>query len=131
MIRSVQKAETWQNVRWHFARKDDGGNHEMKLLKAGTRAKCAVCDTEVMVVRAAPAEVLVSCGGAELIAMDAAKTAGPHAAAAPTQVAQVGKRYVNAAATVELLCTKGGKGELAIDGESLSVKQAKPLPSSD
>jgi hypothetical protein len=103
----------------------------MRVLKAGTRAKCAVCDTEVMIVRAAPAEVLVTCGGAELIGMDAAKTPGAHAAAAVPQVAQVGKRYVNAAATVELLCTKGGKGELAIDGESLSVKQAKPLPSSD
>jgi hypothetical protein len=102
----------------------------MRLLKAGTRAKCAVCDTEVMVVRTAPAEVLLTCGGDEMIAMDGAKTPGTHAAPG-AQVALVGKRYVNAADAVELLCTKGGKGELAVDGEALSVKQAKALPSSD
>ena len=31
----------------------------------------------------------------------------------------------------EFLCTKGGKGSLAIDGVLLVVKQAKALPSSD
>ena len=104
----------------------------MKLLKAGTRAKCAVCDTEVMVVRTVPTEVQLSCGGVEMIAMDGAKTPGePHAAAAAGQNALVGKRYVNAADAVELLATKAGKGELAVNGEALSVKQAKALPSSD
>jgi len=103
----------------------------MKLLKAGTRAKCAVCDTEVMVVRTVPAEVLLTCGGVEMIGMDGAKAPGSHAAAGAGQGALVGKRYMNAADAVELLCTKGGKGELAINGESLSVKQTKPLPSSD
>ena len=103
----------------------------MKLLKAGTRAKCAVCDTEVMVVRTVQSEVLVTCGGVELIAMDVARTPGPHVEAAASQLALVGKRYVNAADAVELLCTKGGKGQLAIGGEPLTVKQAKPLPSSD
>jgi hypothetical protein len=102
----------------------------MRLLKAGTRAKCAVCDTEVMVVRTVPAEVALTCGGVEMVAMDAAKTPGAHAGTAG-QVALVGKRYVNAADAVELLCTKGGKGELAVDGEALSVKQTKALPSSD
>ena len=102
----------------------------MRLLKAGTRAKCAVCDTEVMVVRTVPTEVTLTCGGAEMIAMDGAKTPGAHEATAG-QPALVGKRYVNAADAVELLCTKGGKGQLAIDGESLSVKQTKALPSSD
>ena len=103
----------------------------MRLLKAGTRARCAACDTEVMVVRAAPTEVLVTCGGVELIGMDGAKTSAAHIAAETSQLALVGKRYVNSGDTVELLCTKGGKGALAIDGESLSVKQTKPLPSSD
>lgn len=102
----------------------------MRLLKAGTRTKCAVCDTEVMVVRTVPVEVLLTCGGTEMIGMDGAKTAGTHAAAT-TQVALVGKRYVNSADAVELLCTKAGQGVLAINGESLSVKQTKPLPSSD
>lgn len=102
----------------------------MRMLKAGTRTRCAVCDTEVMVVRTVPAEVLLTCGGVEMIAMDGAKTPGSHDAAA-AQTALVGKRYVNAADAIELLCTKAGKGELAVNGESLSVKQTKPLPSSD
>jgi len=103
----------------------------MKLLKAGTRAKCAVCDTEVMVVRTVATGVELTCGGVEMIAMTEAKAPGPHNAAAAGQNALVGKRYVNAADAVELLCTKAGKGELAVNGEALSVKQAKALPSSD
>ena len=103
----------------------------MRLLKAGTRARCAVCDTEGMVVRTIPAEVLLTCGDVEMIAMDGARTPGSHAGVAAAQLALVGKRYVNATDAVELLCTKGGKGELAVDGESLVVKQTKALPSSD
>jgi hypothetical protein len=43
----------------------------------------------------------------------------------------LGKRYVNADQTVELLCSKPGDGALAVDGEALELKEAKPLPSSD
>jgi hypothetical protein len=43
----------------------------------------------------------------------------------------MGKRYTNAAGDVEILCTKPGEGGLAVDGELLTVKGAKPLPSSD
>lgn len=103
----------------------------MRLLKAGTRAKCAVCDTEVMVVRTVAEEVLVTCGGVELIDMGGAKAQVAHADVAAGQGALVGKRYVNGADAIEFLCTKGGKGQLAVNGETLSVKQTKPLPSSD
>lgn len=102
----------------------------MKTLKSGIRLKSAVCDTEVMITRAAADEISLTCGGAEMIEMAAAKTGGaPDAAhAAGTQV---GKRYVDAQDRFELLCTKGGKGSLAINGEALAIKQAKALPSSD
>ena len=43
----------------------------------------------------------------------------------------IGKRYVNADESLELLCTKGGKGTLSLDGVALEIKQAKQLPSSD
>ena len=43
----------------------------------------------------------------------------------------IGKRYVDAAGTVELLCVKPGKGSLAIAGVALQLKDAKPLPASD
>ena len=43
----------------------------------------------------------------------------------------LGKRYVDEASGIELLCSKGGSGSLACDGRAMTVKGAKPLPSSD
>ena len=43
----------------------------------------------------------------------------------------IGKRYVDDGDTIELLCTKAGDGLPAIDGQPLSIKDAKPLPASD
>ena len=44
---------------------------------------------------------------------------------------KMGKRYVDAAGILELLCVKAGQGSLAVDGVALQTKDAKPLPSSD
>lgn len=102
----------------------------MTTLKAGARLKSAVCDTEVMVIRTPAGELDLQCGG---VAMGA--PTGPRA---DTQLADaqnggtlIGKRYVNADESLELLCTKGGKGALSIGATPLEVKQAKQLPSSD
>lgn len=103
----------------------------MKTLKAGTRLKSAVCDAEVMVVKAGAGEVDLRCGGAEMLAMADAKPADAQLDAALAGGTLVGKRYTDGAETIELLCTKGGKGSLALNGEALVVKQAKALPSSD
>ena len=95
-------------------------------MKPGTKLKSAVCDTEVMVIRGSGLVVL--CGGAPM------GDNKPAEAAADPELSQgtlIGKRYVNAAGTVELLCVKAGKGSLSIDGEVLQIKDAKPLPSSD
>ena len=43
----------------------------------------------------------------------------------------VGKRYVDEAETLEFLCTRGGEGNVSVNGVALEVKQAKRLPSSD
>jgi hypothetical protein len=43
----------------------------------------------------------------------------------------LGKRYVSADESLEILCTKAGDGSLGADGELLSLKEAKPLPASD
>ena len=43
----------------------------------------------------------------------------------------LGKRYVNTAGTVELLCISAGEGLPAVDGEVLHAKGATPLPASD
>ena len=99
------------------------------ILKAGTRLKSSVCATEVMVV-AAPKEVVeVTCGGAPLIPLT--ESGGGTIAENARGGTQIGKRYVNAAGDLEVLCTKPGEGTLASGGAPLAIKGAKPLPSSD
>jgi hypothetical protein len=100
-------------------------------LKAGARFKSSVCDTQVMVVKAPTSEQDLCCGGAPMLG--AAVTASGTASLDPGYAGEtlVGKRYVNADESIELLCTKGGKGTLVLNGEPLAIKQAKQLPSSD
>jgi hypothetical protein len=96
-------------------------------MKPGTKLKSAVCDTEVMVVRAADA--VVECGGTPMAEERPAERKPVNAAFA--EGTKIGKRYVNAAGTIELLCVKQGQGSLSIAGEALKIKDAKPLPASD
>jgi len=96
-------------------------------MKPGTRLKSAACDTEVMVIRCA--EGTIECGG---VAMGEAKPAEAAALNADFAAGSLmGKRYVDANNTFELLCVKPGKGSLAVDGVALVTKDAKPLPASD
>lgn len=103
----------------------------MVRLKPGSRLRSAVCTTEVMVVMAPDAEVDVRCGGAPML--DVAATPPEGGAPDPEHAGgtQIGKRYVDASGSLELLCTKPGAGSLVAGGEPLQVKGAKPLPSSD
>ena len=96
-------------------------------MKPGTKLKSTVCDTEVMVIRAAAGEV--ACGGAPMTEEDAA--GGGSLDPAFAEGTLLGKRYVDANDTIELLCVKPGDGSLALDGVALTTKDAKPLPSSD
>ncbi len=102
----------------------------MAVLKPGSRLKSAVCTTEVIVVKAPAADVDVTCGGASMAAPDAAGDGG---AVSPDHAggSLLGKRYVDADESVELLCTKAGAGSLAANGAALGLKEAKPLPASD
>lgn len=96
-------------------------------MKPGSKLNSAVDDTQVMVVRGSG--VVVECGGAPMgDAAVADKVAINPAFATGTAI---GKRYVDAAGAVELLCVKAGKGTLSIGGVPLQLKEAKPLPSSD
>lgn len=103
----------------------------MAVLKPGSRLRSAVCATEVMVIQAPPGEVDVRCGGAPLVALGGAPVPGMSPAPDAATGTQIGKRYVNAASTLELLCTKPGQGTLAEGEVALAIKGAKPLPSSD
>src|SRR5690554_6093751 len=91
----------------------------MKTLKTGSRLKSAICDTEVMVIRTHPENLLLACGGVEMIPIDAERPQDLEADPEFMQGTLVGKRYINEQDTVELLCTKGGKHSLSIDGKSL------------
>jgi hypothetical protein len=100
---------------------------EDQSMKPGTKLKSAVCDTEVMVVRASGATV--ECGGAPMAAERPAERKAIDPAFA--EGTKIGKRYVDAAGTIELLCVKQGQGSLSIAGMALKTKDAKPLPASD
>lgn len=96
-------------------------------MKAGTKLKSAVCDTEVMVIRCG--EGTIECGGAP---MTEDKAAAPGALSPDFAAGSLmGKRYVDADGKFELLCVKPGKGSLSVNGVALSTKDAKPLPASD
>ena len=96
-------------------------------MKPGTKLKSTVCDTEVMVIKGA--EGVVACGGAPMAEGEPAGSGSPDPEFAAGTL--LGKRYVDADDTIELLCVKPGEGSLSLDGVALTTKDAKPLPSSD
>ena len=96
-------------------------------MKPGTKLKSGVDDTEVMVIRSGAGAI--ECGGAPMA--ETKPDAGGEIDPAHANGTLMGKRYVDAAGTFELLCVKPGKGSLSVDGVPLIIKEAKPLPASD
>ena len=66
-----------------------------------------------------------------MIGMDEQPPDGAALDAGASEGTQLGKRYVNEAGDLELLCTKPGEGSLSVGDVKLALKEAKPLPSSD
>jgi hypothetical protein len=102
------------------------------LVKPGDRLRSRACTTEVIVVKAPGIDVEISCGG-EPMTKDqpaAAATAGA-TAASPGPGTLLGKRYADQEAGLELLCVKGGSGQVSVNGRTLAPRQARPLPASD
>jgi hypothetical protein len=88
--------------------------------------------TTVIVIRGPVGDADITCGGAAMVDPRTVDAIGPVPAdPAFTSGTLLGKRYEDIAATIELLCTKGGPSSLALNGELLVVKSAKPLPASD
>ncbi len=100
-------------------------------LKAGDRFKSAVCDTQVVVVRAPADPVELEIGGHAAVPIAGEPPAGLTLDAAHSAGTQAGKRYADEELGIELLVTKPGAGSLSIAGAPLGLKEAKPLPSSD
>jgi hypothetical protein len=101
------------------------------ILKVGQSLASPVDTTTVIVVRAPKAEVSLTCGGVEMVV--GGKPGGDGSSIDPARIggAQLGKRYVDDGAGLEVLCTKPGQGLLEVNGTALPIKAAKPLPSSD
>lgn len=98
-------------------------------LRIGERLHCQVCLASFVVVRAGDDAVDLQCDGQPLVAELPSVSGG--AAPSNGSGSVLGKRYTDAAETLELLCVHGGRGTLAISGAPLQVKASKPLPASD
>ena len=101
----------------------------MSEMRPGLRLKSAVCTGEAMVVKAI--DVTLTCGGVPMLAMDETSDSDPKADPDHMFDCLIGKRYVNADGTLEVLCVKAGDGSFGYDGEMLMGKETKKLPSSD
>ena len=100
-------------------------------IKTGARLRSQVDATEVIVVRPLPGDVDLTCGGHPMIDAKEEPAAGLTAIHTFPDGTKTGKRYTLGDSDFELLVTKPGSGLLAVAGEALAVKEAKPLPSSD
>ncbi len=99
-------------------------------LKPGIRLRSAVSEVELVVIKAPEGDVDLRCGGVALVeAQPGASSAGKDSELEGSVA--LGKRYVDAEETLEVLCTKPGAGNLSVGDQPLELKSAKPLPSSD
>ena len=100
-------------------------------LKPGTRLFGAACETQLIVVRATADPIDLRIGGHPVLTSAADRTGGLSLVAGHDAPTLMGKRYVDASGSVELLCTKPGAGSIAVGDSLCELKDAKPLPSSD
>lgn len=100
-------------------------------VRAGARYRSVVCETEVIVIRAASSELDLRCGGHPMVTGGATAPAGSEAEPGFDGGTQIGKRYADEGGEIELLCIRGGASSLSLGATLLDVKEAKPLPSSD
>jgi hypothetical protein len=100
--------------------------------RVGQSLASTVDGTTVIVVKAPGTEITVTCGGATMVDPKSTEPA-PAGTADPGQLGgnQLGKRYADDDLGIELLVTKSGEGTIAVNGEPLPLKEAKPLPASD
>jgi hypothetical protein len=103
-------------------------------LRVGCRLRSTVCAGEVVVVRSHAEDLVVNCGGYPMIEGNSGQEAdGDKLRPRDGQDGGLilGKRYRLPGSDLELLCVRAGAGSLSVDGVTLEVTAAKPLPSSD
>ena len=97
-------------------------------LRPGMRLRSAVSDAEIVVIKAPSDDVELTCGGVEMIEATETPPEPPSTVAGEVLL---GKRYSDDDLGLEVLCSRGGAGDLSVNGAPLGLKAAKPLPSSD
>ncbi|MBE1536866.1 hypothetical protein [Actinomadura algeriensis] len=97
-------------------------------VKIGQTLVSVVDGTSLVVVRCSGPDVVVTCGGEEMVDKAVADAAAP---AGGSGGARLGKRYTVEGLDIELLCVKAGGGQVAVNGTPVVEKSAKPLPASD
>jgi hypothetical protein len=100
-------------------------------LKPGSRWASQVCDVEVVVVRGATDTGTLECGGHAMVPQGEPGDASLVLDPAFAEGSPIGKRFIEADLGLEVLITKAGAGSLSVGGTALTLKDAKPLPSSD
>jgi hypothetical protein len=100
------------------------------VIKNGTRLRSQVCDTQVIVVKAADTLDDLRCGGQPMVALDSDRPVDGTPDPAFADGSAMGKRYVDEGGA-EVLVTKAGAGSLSVGATALALKEAKPLPASD
>ena len=98
-------------------------------LRPGDQLASSACTARVVVIRVPSGQrPVIECGGLPMIAGTPGAKPSP---ASPAAVTLIGKRYVDATGSLEVLCTSSGTGALTCDGVPMTLKEAKPLPASD
>jgi hypothetical protein len=100
------------------------------MFKNGIRFQSQVCDTQVIVVKAAESLDDLRCGGLPMLPLGAERPADATLDPAFADGSAMGKRYVDEGGA-EVLVTKAGAGSLSVGSTTLALKEAKPLPASD
>ena len=100
-------------------------------LRPGSRWRSAVCETEVVVVRAPAAPATLRIGGAGALPAEAGRPASAQPDEALASGTMLGKRYADEATGLEVLCTKAGTGTITVDGRRAMVMTPRRLPASD
>jgi hypothetical protein len=100
-------------------------------LRPGSRWWSAVCESEVIVVRAPTAPVLLRIGGAPVLAAGSDRPAGGAPAGELAEGTLLGKRYADEVSGLELLCTRSGAGTITVAGRRVTIMAPRKLPASD
>lgn len=100
-------------------------------LKPGSRWRSAVCESEIIVVRAPVAPVLLCIGGAPVLEAGCDRPVGRAPRGALAEGTLLGKRYADETSGLELLCTRSGAGTITVAGRRVTILAPRKLPASD